>query len=49
MIETHRLTKRYRRTTAVDGLSLRVEPGRSTASSASTARASPPRSGCCSA
>ncbi|SPT63867.1 MULTISPECIES: ABC transporter ATP-binding protein [Actinomadura] len=27
MIETHRLTKRYRRTTAVDGLSLRVEPG----------------------
>ncbi|MEO3826432.1 ABC transporter ATP-binding protein [Actinomadura sp. B10D3] len=27
MIETHRLTKRYRHTTAVDGLSLRVEPG----------------------
>ncbi|MGP4030294.1 ABC transporter ATP-binding protein [Actinomadura sp. 3N407] len=27
MIETHALTKRYRHTTAVDGLGLRVEPG----------------------
>ena len=46
-IETVALAKRYGDVEAVRGVSFRVSPGRSSRSSGRTARARPPRSGCC--
>ena len=45
LIEARGLTKRYGTTLAVDDLTFTVRPGRSPASSAPTAPASPPRCG----
>jgi CBS domain-containing protein len=46
-IEAVALAKRYGDVEAVRGVSFRVSPGRSSRSSGRTARARPPRSGCC--
>ena len=49
VIDIKGLHKSFGSTHALDGLDLEVAPARCTASSARTARASPPPSGCCSA
>ena len=47
-IHTQNLTRRYGAITAVDAIDLNVREGRSTGSWDRTARAKPPRCGCCS-